>query len=225
MVKRKINWSVYTISALLTLFLLMGGIYFGIMLSKEKIGELERDLASLKRSGEDVALEFALITSFEDKICDILFFELNKAVADADELGAKVQFYESKEKMKIKDFYKLKEDYTLTLIKYWFYLEKIKTNCDKKEFVTNLYFYSNKNCPDCIKQGVILDYAKKLYPENLMTFAIDFDINLNVVNLLKNIYKVEKTPTLIIDGEKYEGLVTLDELKSIICSKINVCKN
>jgi hypothetical protein len=225
MVKRKIHWEFYAISGFFTMILLIGGVYFGIFLSKEKIVELERGLEDLKRREEDIALEFALLTTFENSSCEILSYELNKAVTDADKLGSRLVHYETTERVKASGFYPLKKDYTLTLIRAWLYLERMKSECNMTGFVTNLYFYSNKNCPDCPRQGLILDYIKRTYPQNIMTFALDYDIDLNVINLLKSLYKVEKVPTLVIDGKKYEGLVTLQELKEILCSEINICES
>ena len=98
-------------------------------------------------------------------------------------------------------------------------------DCNKNDFVTVLYFYSNDGCSDCSKQATILTYLKEKHPDNIMNFALDSDIDLNTVKMLKSIYDVSKTPSLVINEDKYDGLVDLDTMKQIICNKTAVCND
>jgi protein-disulfide isomerase len=56
-----------------------------------------------------------------------------------------------------------------------------------------------------------------------MIFALDSDVDLNTLKMVKDAYGIKEMPTLIINDEKYSGLVSLDELKQIICNKIGIC--
>jgi hypothetical protein len=224
MVKRRIAWEFYVFSAAITIFILFMGIYLGIFLSKGKIEELQSELTSLKLKQEDLVFELTLLTLNNKNVsCNLLTQALEKVIDEAGKLGDRVSLYETTEKIKDESFYELKKDYTLTLVRYWFYVEEIKKNCGKSNLVTVLYFYSNQNCFDCLSQGTILTYMKQKYPQNLMVFALDYDINLNIISSLKRVYDVQKVPSLVINGEKYEGLVTLEKLSEILCSKHKLC--
>jgi len=223
MVKRKIAWEFYVISAAITLFILFMGIYMGVLLSKGKIEELQGELTNLKLKQEDLVFELTLLSLDKNISCDLLGQALEKVVDEAGKLGDRVSLYETTEKVIDENFYNLKKDYTLTLVRYWFYVEEIKKNCNRSDLVSVLYFYSNEGCGDCPSQGTILTYMKKKYPQNLMVFAIDYNIDLNVISILKKVYGVEKLPTLVINGKKYEGLVKLEELSEILCSNYKLC--
>lgn len=223
MVKRIINWEYYTISGVITVIVLLAGIYFGVFVSKEKVDALQNELDNLKMEQDDLNLEFTFVSLSRNQSCNIISYELDKTIDNAAKLGDKVTSYETSEKVKDSRFIYLKKDYTLTLIKYWFYLDKMRQECNKTNFTTILFFYSNENCPDCNSQGIILSYLKQTYPQNAMVFAFDSNIDLNVVDLLKKNFEVVKTPTLIIDNKKYEGLVSLDTLKKIVCKDVKLC--
>jgi len=223
MVKRRIAWEFYIVSAAITIFILFMGIYLGIFLSKGKIEELQSELTSLKLKQEDLMFELSLFALNKNISCNMLTQALEKVIDEAGKLGDRVSLYETTEKIKDENFNELKKDYTLTLIRYWFYVEEIKKNCDKSNLVTVLYFYSNQDCFDCLSQGTILTYMKQKYPQNLMVFALDYDLDLSIISSLKRVYGVQKVPSLVINGEKYEGLVTLEKLSEILCKKYELC--
>ncbi|MEM5879482.1 MAG: hypothetical protein QXU74_03250 [Candidatus Aenigmatarchaeota archaeon] len=223
MVKRKVAWEFYILSAAITLFILFMGIYTGILLSRGKIEELQEDLTNLKLKQEDLIFELTLLTLNKNISCSLLAQSLEKVVDEAEKLGNQVTLYETTEKVRDSRFYTLKKDYTLTLVRYWFYVEEIKKSCNRDDLITVLYFYSNQNCLDCNSQGMVLTYFKNKYPKNLMIFALDFDIELNIISILKKVYSVEKVPSLVINGKKYEGLIVLDKLNQILCSEYNLC--
>ncbi|MEM5772734.1 MAG: hypothetical protein QXL86_00705 [Candidatus Aenigmatarchaeota archaeon] len=223
MVKRRVFWEFYVVSIAITLFILLIGIYTGILLSKGKIEELQDELTNLKLKQEDLIFELTFLTIDKNISCSLLGQALEKVVEEAGKLGERVEIYETTEKIKDPNFYNLKKDYMLTLIRYWFYVEELKKNCNRGDLVTVLYFYSNKNCFDCGSQGMILTYLKKKYPQNLMVFALDYDIDLNIISIIKKVYDLERVPSLVINGKKYEGLVTLEKLSQILCSDYKLC--
>src|SRR4030042_1658565 len=100
--------------------------------------------------------------------------------------------YIGKEKFKDGSYYSAKRDYTLIQIRYWSYLERLKNECNNTNFITVLYFYS-PDCRDCSKPGLIYDYLKQQHPENVMIFALDYDVDLNTLKILKEVYDVKTT--------------------------------
>jgi len=223
MVRLKIHWKFYLVSALISLIIFSTGIYFGIFISKEKIEFLKTNLEDIKIMQEDTSLQFSLISMLGNKSCALISYELNKAISTAANLGDKVSKYGVDEKVIDPSFESLKKDYTITLIKYWVLLEKMRNDCNRTDFITILFFYSNKNCRECKAQGLVLDYMKSQYPENFMVFALDSDLDINVVNIIKNIYEVKTVPTLVINNKRFDGLVKAEDLKALLCEKIKKC--
>lgn len=219
MVRKKIAWEFYIISGIITLSVLIVGIFFGIFLSEEKVKFLEGELSEVRISEEDATLQFTFLQYFPNESCKILKEQFYDIQMKAAELGDKVEEYERTEKMKSPEFAKLKKSYTLTLLNYWYSAKRLKEECNQS-LATILYFYSNVYCPDCPKQGAALTYIKSKYPEKVMIFSIDFDLGkkLGSVKLLRLGYNITTTPTLVVDDTKYEGLITADKLEEILCS-------
>lgn len=120
------------------------------------------------------------------------------------------------------DFEILKRDYVLSQLNFWMLTMEMKNNCpDYSNFSTIIYFYSSKEkCPTCADQGFNLDYYKLKLKNDLLIFAIDeqFGQTEPMIDMLKDIYMIKDFPTLIINGEKYEGLITQVELNEILCN-------
>ncbi len=214
MVKRKINWKVYITAAIITLVVFSLGVGLGFYISNEKYDIIRYDLENLQLNQKDIELELLLISSIGKQSCDTLKYEIEKTASLSTELGEKVSYYD-KEMIKNPEFYILKKQYIMTLIEFWNYWELFKRNCNSS-VNTVLYFYAINNCDDCQAQGFVLSFLKEEHPEKIMIFALDKDEDLYSLNLVKNIYNVTKTPTLIINNEKHEGLKDINALKELL---------
>ncbi len=214
MVKRKINWKVYITAAIITLVVFSLGVGLGFYISNEKYDIIRYDLENLQLNQKDIELELLLISSIGEQSCDTLKYEIEKTASLSTELGEKVSYYD-KEMIKNPEFYILKKQYIMTLIEFWNYWELFKRNCNSS-VNTVLYFYAINNCDDCQAQGFVLSFLKEEHPEKIMIFALDKDEDLYSLNLVKNIYNVTKTPTLIINNEKHEGLKDINALKELL---------
>ena len=113
----------------------------------------------------------------------------------------------------------LKTKYTSLLIKDWLLQEKIKTDCGAN-VVSVLYFYSTEGCNDCIVQGDILTLLKEVFKDKLMVFPLDVGIDSDMVKILMARFDIEPMPTIVVNNEKYEGVITKEQLSGIICSEI-----
>jgi len=214
MVKKRINWEVYIIAAVITLIIFSLGIGLGYFISNEKYSIIKNDLEELKLQQKDIELELLLTNSMGENSCNSLKYEIDKLAVLSSKLGDRVGMYDS-EMIKNNDFYILKKQYILTLIEFWSYWELFKKNCNSS-VNTVLYFYAIKNCNDCQAQGFVLSFLKDKYPDRIMVFALDKDEDLYSLNLLKNMYNVTQAPTLVINNKKYEGMKDMNQLKELL---------
>lgn len=211
----KVSWKVYGIAAILTVVIFFSGIGLGYYINKEKYDTIKLEFEKLRLSQHDTEMEFILLSSFGESSCETLKYELEKTTSLASELGSKVTYYDTIELNKVPEFYNLKREYILILIRYWFYWESFKESCNSTAN-TILYFYSIENCSECQDQGYILSYFKDKYPDQVMTFSLDLNEDLYSLNLLKNYFNVTKAPTLIINKVKYEGLKDKSDLELLL---------
>ena len=222
MVKRIVNWEYYVLAGVLAAVLLLAGIYFGLLVSREKVDAMQAELERTKMEQEDFVLK-STIMSLGSNSCDALSYEFERAVDDASKLGQTVSEYEASEKIVDPRFASLKTEYTLTLVKYWIYTEQLKATCNRTDYVIVLFFYSNVGCDKCEGQGFVLDSVKQLYGRRVMIFALDPDIGLGTVNMLKGMYGVAEVPTLVVNGKTHTGFVGLEDLKNVVCKELGSC--
>ncbi|MFH1641813.1 MAG: hypothetical protein ABIC04_02845 [Nanoarchaeota archaeon] len=218
--KRKISKDKYFIAFFLTTIIFILGLSLGMLFDNLRIKSVEIDNKVMEVNYLSLQFQYLYLTSLDDTnaSCSVLRTATENAI---DDLGESLQtFIRYKEESKInKDLYELVgRKYILDNLKYWLFTKKTKEKCDL-DVVSILYFYSSENCPICPNQGVILTYFKKIFQDKLLVFPIDVDYEDNepIIATLKNQYGITTYPTLIIEDEKYEGVINNKELKKIIC--------
>ena len=116
--------------------------------------------------------------------------------------------------LNIDDVDSLKRSYFLLEIKDYLLMKRLTAKCGiRPTFV--LYFYSNNNdnCDDCEKMGYVLTALRDKYPD-LRVYSFDYDFGVEAIKTLVSIYKVEpELPAMIINGEPFYGLRTVEELE------------
>ncbi len=214
MVKKKISTGFYLITLMITAIIFISGIYFGSFLNKMKVSELQNMVSDLEEKRTEQELNLLLANYLPNRSCDIMNYEAEEMIPQINELARKVTFYEETKKFEERDYEETKRNYMINLIKYWLYLENLKTNCDLN-ITTLIYFYSNKNCELCEDQGIILDYMKNKHKNDLMIFALDTDVNLNSIKMIMRSYNITKFPSIVIDGQLYQGFVDKETMENI----------
>lgn len=214
MVKKKISTGFYLITLMITAIIFISGIYFGSFLNKMKVSELQNMVSDLEEKRTEQELNLLLANYLPNRSCDIMNYEAEEMIPQINELARKVTFYEETKKFEEKDYEETKRNYMINLIKYWLYLENLKTNCDLN-ITTLIYFYSNRNCELCKDQGIILDYMKNKHKNDLMIFALDTDVNLNSIKMIMRSYNITKLPSIVIDGQLYQGFVDKETMENI----------
>ncbi len=217
MVEPNHNFSYYlAFSLFISTILFVAGILIGLSIDSMKEKSIGEGMSYLESSLYTTEIELMAMDFFGNNIsCPYLDFVVTELADKNSELGKKVEEYESSNKVTYNDYQNIKKQYTLSLIKNWIVIENIKKHCNSNYTIV-LYFYSNRDCNRCENQGYILSYFKALLGNDLMVFAIDGDIDLNVVKMLKYNYNITTYPSLVINGEVYSGFMNKDNLTSIL---------
>ncbi len=217
MVKPNHSFSYYlALSLFISTVLFIAGIAIGLSIDSMKEKSIEAGINSIERSIYTTEIELMAMDFFGNNVsCPYLNFMATDLADRNSELGKKVEAYEASNKVTYNDYQDIKKQYTLSLIKNWLIIERIRSHCNSN-YTTILYFYSNKDCDRCENQGYILTYFKSLLEDRLMVFAIDGDIDLNVVKMLKYNYNITTYPSLVINGEVYSGFMDKNNLTSIL---------
>jgi len=109
---------------------------------------------------------------------------------------------------------KQKEVYSMLELQHYFLVRDYNLECDG-DFLLIMFFYSNDK--DLIgaaeRQGFILNSLKK-QNEKAMIYSFDYDLDFDIINLLKEEHEITK-PNIILISEKIkvEGLQNIEELE------------
>jgi len=213
------------VSALLIAGLLFGtGVYTGFSINKERLSAIESDLKNALRGIEDFQLQFLFLDVLGGEAsCPLLADSLKNINDQAYEIGRKLT-ENNPETGEITDYNyytDLSERYSRILTSYWLLATKMKTVC-KSQSKTVVFFIEKNACNNqnpnlCDAQGFVLDNLKRTYDDKLLIFTFHADLKEPSIKVLKDYYKVEKYPTLIIEEKKYEGFQDKGTLIRLLC--------
>ena len=220
-VKRKISKDKYVPAFILTSIIFVLGLALGMLFDNLRVKWTESENRGQEVDYLSLQFQYLYLTTLKDKndSCSALHTAMEKAIRDLSESLQTTIKYKKETKINKKEYELVGRRYILDNLRYWLFAKKTKEECDL-DVVNILYFYSEKNCQTCPDQGVILTYFKNKFGDKLLIFPIDVDYEENepVITILEKQYKITKTPTLVIEDKKYEGIINEEELKKIICT-------
>lgn len=223
-IKRNFSKTRIFIAFVITLLIFTLGLTLGLLLDTQRIQWSERESKQQKADYESLQWQYLFLTSTEDKeeTCLLLKAAFDKSVTDLGESLDRVQSYRKQSQINDEDYILIERAYIIDNLKYWILARQYKQECGG-EYTIVLYFFSEKNCPICPDQGVILTHYKKIYEEKLLVFPINIDLEKqeSSVNILINRYNITELPSIVVGNKKYPGVVGMDSLSTIICDNFN----
>ena len=210
--KRQISVKKFTYAFLLTTLVFILGLMLGSNLSEKKLGIAMNIVDDLKTNMADIELVNYM---FGEDPCNNEQI-LNKLTDMLGREESKITYLENEIGRRNKKVIKVKRDYTTLLLRHYLLVKKLKHMCNVNYSII-LFFYSNedKYIDKCKKQGYILDYIRK-QDNNVRLYAIDVDLELESVNILKERYNITSVPNLVINGKRYDEFVNKTRLLDII---------
>jgi len=218
--KRRISKDKYIIAGVLTFLIFFLGLSLGVIIDNYRIQSVEYESKQQELDFTSLQFLYGYLGQIEDSTesCAVLRVALEGSVDRlADSLNEFLQFKEAT-RLNQKDYELAARNYLLDNLRYWFFAKQAKKTCEY-ELVPILYFYSGENCEECPNQGVILTYYKRLYQDRLLIFPIDIDLRDRepLIDLMEARYNVVNYPSIVVNDQRYEGIVQKEELGQIIC--------
>lgn len=227
---REMKKSRYFIAFFLSLCIFVIGILIGVVISGERASYLDQINTGQKLGYDSLQLQTLFLTSALDieQNCIAASTTLERNIDNLAKAGKELESFLGQVSMNEEQILLIKREYILSQIRYWLLSEKFKNDCST-DTVSVLYFYSDENCWECSAQGLILTYLKDTLKDKFLVFTFDSDfVNEPMVDILKSSYNITISPSLVIEGEKYEGLIEKEEILNIICpfyvENIEICE-
>jgi len=213
---KQLNAKILLSALVISAMFFVAGFSVGYSINREKLTTIESDMKSVVKEVDSFQLQFLFFDILgENATCPLLVDTLSDINQDSYDIGSKLISYGSGDEIQDYDAYvSLKSEYSRLLVGYWLLANKLKEAC-KHDTSTIIYFYS-KECASCDDQGFILTYLKSKYSDKLLIFALDADLGEPSIEVLKKYYSIEEFPSLIIDGEPFDGFHSKEELEEIL---------
>ncbi len=208
MENKKINSKKYLYSFLITSIIFATAIYFSNYFNQKKLDEVRNIQSKIAIDIMSSETQFSLL---EETLCKDLGTEtLSTELGD---LENRLSYTENQRGADDAEVINLKRYYSLLEIKDYLLMNKISDKC-KKTPLSIIYFYStNRECPDCEKEGFVLTRLRQTYPD-LRIYSFDYNLDLSAIKTLLSIYKVKnELPALIIKDKTYYGFQSIEDLE------------
>lgn len=214
MVVRNFNLRRHLTAFAITALIFVIGLLIGLTLTNERIKFTENFARQQKADYDSLQLQYLYL---QKGSCPVLEKTLEQNIQELENNRARLEeFIKDSDR---EDFKLAEREYILSEIRYWLLAKQSKLDCGS-DTVSILYFYSDVegDCQDCSAQGTILSYLKEEFKDRLLIFSLDINTEDPMLKILKETKKIDKLPALIVEEDKYSGLIETEELKSIICS-------
>ena len=230
MIQRKVSKNKYFFAFIITLVVFSLGLLLGLVIESKRIQLIEIQDQQQKLDFNSLQSQYQLIDLFgAQKNCGALKKTFEESIKNLGKSRVKLEKYLESSNLNKKEFSLLKREYTLAQINFWLLTKKTKDICNL-EHADIFYFYGDdQQCPDCSDQAYVLTYLKDKLGANLLNFVFDSQLTDEpLIAMLKESYGVTKYPTLIINGKKFDGFVSKDNILKEICpvftkTKVNLC--
>lgn len=201
------------ISALIiSAILFSSGLFIGYLLNREKLTGIEYHMDTINTDMQNFQLQFLFFDLLgESATCPLLISTLNGINEESYEMGLKLDQYSAENEIKDEHEYsRLKKQYSRILVSYWLLSNKLKGACGLD--AATIIFFIGKNCEECDEQSFVLTYLKEKYDDKILIFTLDGSVDEPSIEVLKEYYNVTSYPAVIVNGRRYNGLTTKDQI-------------
>jgi hypothetical protein len=219
--KNASSLNLYVKTFVISIAIFLVGLMIGLFIENFFVSDLSARAKSIENSVREIELEMLYFQELPDsESCKFLNEVVRETNNNLDTLARELTEYSEENVLFMgSEIKNIKTVYTSLLIKDWLLQEKIKKSCGTNT-VSVLYFYSTEGCDDCVTQGNILTLLKGIFEEKLMVFPIDVEVELSMIDILRDRFNADSTPAIVINGSTYEEIIGKTELTNIICESL-----
>ncbi|MBU1204094.1 MAG: hypothetical protein KKG60_03450 [Nanoarchaeota archaeon] len=222
--------SIFIKAGILTAIIFGLGIVLGYTLESGRISEIEEEYKKVEIEWADAKLQSLYYQNVPAEYCKASIDENLRFADKVYQQGIRLEKYDNANK--ITEKFKLeKQKYALLKTEFLLNSISLKEKCSA-DYVNLVYFYKDE--PNIEEksaqrvQSVVLEEIKSMFGPDMMLIPLSIDIDISIINIIKSSYNITKTPTLIIEDKKFEGVISKEKILQEICplykEEIDACK-
>ena len=187
------------------------GLITGYFVERTGIIYTQTEIENLRNDIENIQIQEMFISS-EGVDCNLMFSTMGKLSYDLYNLVNNLRNVNPTSD----EFDEMKIQADFLSLRAWILSRNIRQKCTE-EILPILFLYSN-NCDKCQEQDQILQELKEGH-ESVMVYSVDIENDQAAVRLVKDAYRIESTPSIILNHRLY-GEMSRQELENEICEFI-----
>ena len=203
----------YLRAAIIAFVLFFGTMYFVNSLDQQRMNTLNEELREANYESEDSRLLLLYMDTMaeEGEVCGALQAQVAQHVDKNQRLLGKMGSYEEANLFG-DEYFAIKQGYILNNIGLWMYFNDYSERCDTDD-VDILYFYRDRApCEECAVEEQVLNKVRDRCV-NVRNFAFPVNVDVSVLDLVKERYGITDAPAIVIDGKVVmHGITTEDEI-------------
>ena len=210
--RRSFSAPLYILAFIITIIIFGIGVYVGTLFDKSNLSGISSDVEKTLQRLESAQLLLFLDDSAS--FCPVYKTELEKLERDTELIGYKLSLFTEKGTVDID----LKKQYFVLEAQGYLLSKKVNDKCDVHDILV-LYFYSNKNCEKCSRQGDELlmtrDQLSGKIDKRIKFYSFDGDLGSAIADALKQKHYIYEYPTIVVNDKAYVGYQDIDTLIKI----------
>lgn len=218
---RKISKDKYVVAGIITFLIFSLGLTLGFILEDHRYSLIEEINSEQEVKYLSLQLQYLYLNSLSNtNNCAVLSTTLKETIKDLSESLSNVVSYEEEKKISDQRKQIVMRRYIIDNLRYFLLADQSKEKCNLN-IVPIIYFYAT-DCPSCPNQGTILSYYKKIFGDQVLVFPINLDLKGEepMIEIIMSQYNVTKYPTLVVENQKYEGVIDKESMLKIICKSL-----
>ncbi len=215
----EIQKDVFWKAGILSLIVFVLGVLLGSFLDNYRVSQIEDEFKRVEIQWADAKVQSTYYQLMDPALCDAAIKENLNFADKIYKEGIKLEEYEAANKIADKMVFD-KQRYALLKVDFWINSIVLKEKC-KADYVNLVYFYLDKpSFNQKVKQDTqsgILEDLKEEYGAGLMLIPLPVDLDISMVNIMKDAYNITEVPTILINEKtKLEGVTKLSDLKKYL---------
>jgi hypothetical protein len=203
------------------------GLLIGYWMETRRVDTISKQIDELSIQNSDALLQMSYLENFKNKenFCNTTVNKTLELIHNAIQKGMDLERYEKINRL-APGFLEEKKQYATLLLRLWFNTIELKNVCEE-DYSTIVYFYKQyagsgaKKTAQDIQSRALLELESICGKNNVLIFALPYDLNITTISLITNQYNITKTPATLVNEEViFEGVTNYNEIVPYIkCDK------
>ncbi|MBS3149057.1 hypothetical protein J4219_09350 [Candidatus Woesearchaeota archaeon] len=200
-------------SLVLTVLIFAAGIVVNHFFDEARLGIINDVLRAHEIDSDAYQVEQLFTQMYGGNQCEVMSSRIGDLKKEIRKVGEDLGSYSRFSFFRRHDYDYLKRQYFLLEFRFLALIERLNKECGNP-YLPVIFFYEIDD-EDSERQGFILEDLSEEYDSQLVVLSLDKDYSDEpLVGLLAKSYNVSASPTMIIGGERFEGLRYTGELNA-----------